>query len=258
MGETLLPRNKDYYDRLAAYVTEAIGVDTIAAEETLAEIHADLLQAQADGISAADYFGKDPKEIGEQLVANLPHLSWLEWLRISVVVWAASFFLISWRFVSDGIKRVPLGTAAVLAIILPIGILVGTAVFRRSTFTRKKFRDSGIVTIVVCQVVLIMLSDIFPKFGRVVLPTAGLVAVGFGVALAFIVFGIWLGMHTWLFAALFSVFATLFTLPAIDALGTLPGWWGRLLIPGMFILFMLVIRVGDYLCPAKWQAKDDK
>lgn len=255
MSETLLPRNQEYYDRLAAYVTDAIGVDGKAAEETMAEIHADLLQAQANGISAADYFGHDPKTIGNQLVATLPHLTWQDWLRFAVIAWAISFLVFAWRFIANGLSPVPLGTAAVLAIILPVGVLVGMAVYRYGTFTRKKFRDSGIIVLIVCQTMLLPVSDLFPKFGRVVIPPTALAVVGFGMASVLIGFGIWLGMHSWVFAALCSVFATLFALPAADALGTLPGWWGRLLIPGIFLLFMLIIRGGDALLPAKWQAK---
>lgn len=255
MGEPLLPENQAYYERLAACVTDALDVDGNAAEATMAEIHADLLQAQQDGISAVDYFGQDPQTIGKQLVANLPHHTWQDWLRFALLAYAAPFSLLTWRYVWDGVAKVPLGTAALLGAVLPVAILIGLAIYRRGTFKRKRFRDSGIVVMVVCQIVLLPLSDLFPKIGRVALPSLLIGGVGFGMALILVGLVIWLGMHSWLVAALFSAFATLFAVPAVDALITLPGWWGRLMIPGMFGALLLVIYFGDKLMPAKWQAK---
>ncbi|WP_461227145.1 DUF1129 domain-containing protein [Lacticaseibacillus suihuaensis] len=254
--ETLLPRNQDYYDRLAAYVTDAIGVDGVAADSTLAEIHQDLLQAQHDGIGAADYFGRDPQAIGDDIVANLPHRSRRGWVVLGIVAWAVCFALDGWRAIILDPARVPLGSLAVLALLLPLAILVVTAFHRRRTFTRKKVRSSFLTILLAVQLVLLPLTDAFPRFGVVAVPAWFSVAAGFGLAALLCGFAIWLGLHSWVFAVIVAVLATLFAYPAADALGTLPGWWGRLLIPLLVVGLTLLIRGGDRLWPTKWQAKD--
>lgn len=254
MSETLLPRNKDYYERLATYVTESFGVNGVAAEETLAEIRADLLQAQANGVGAADYFGQDPEAIAAQLVANLPHRTWRGWLVVGLCAWGLSFLLLSWMLVAQGVRALPLGTCATLAVILPLGILGANAWHRRRIFKRKKVRDSGVVVAVVVQLVVMPLLDVFPRFGRVTVPSAVIVGVGLGLAALFVGLGIWLGLRLLLVDGLLSVFATLFAWPALDRLGLLPGWWGRLMLLGLFVGLGLLIFVGERVWPAKWQA----
>ncbi|WP_225049238.1 hypothetical protein [Lacticaseibacillus kribbianus] len=253
---TLLPRNQDYYDRLAAYVTDAIGVDGVAADSTLAEIHRDLLQAQHDGIGAADYFGRDPQAIGDDIVANLPHRSRRGWVILGVVAWAVAFFLGGWRAIIEDPARVPVGTLALLALLLPLAILAITAWHRRRTFTRKKVRTSFLTILLAVQLVVLPLSDAVPHFGLVAVPAWFAVAAGFGLAALLVGFAIWLGLHSWVFAAIVGVLATLFAYPAADALGTLPGWWGRLMIPLMLVGLTLLVRAGDWLLPTRWQAKD--
>lgn len=258
MGETLLPRNQEYFKRLEQYVGEAIGVDSVAASDMLAEIYRDLLQAQADGIEAQDYFGDDPKAIGDQLIKNLPLRSRKSWLILAMVAWVVSFFLLIWRSLSNHGRLVPAGSMAVLAVVLPIVVLLSLEFNRRRSFSQKKLRSSSLIMVVAVQLVMQPLADVFPKFGIVMIPNSLIATVGFVLAILFIAFGIWLGMHSWLFASLLAVFATLFSLPAADALGTLPGWWGRLLIPMLFVGSLLLIRIGENLLPNKWQANDGK
>ncbi|WP_203632062.1 hypothetical protein [Lacticaseibacillus suibinensis] len=258
MGATLLPRNQEYFDRLKTYVTEAIGVDATATSELLAEIHADLMQAQADGIDAVDYFGQDPKTIGDQLVKNLPHWKRKSWVLYATVAWLLSFFFITWRHISLHGRLVPLGSAAVLAAALPILVLAAMEMFRRGVFHRRKVRDASIVLIVVVQLVLQPLSDLMPKFGRVWVPKPLIIVVGLGLMVLLLGLGMWMGMHSWFIAGMIAIFATLFAVPAIDMLDKLPGLSGQLLIPGLFVGNILLIRIGETLLPNKWQAPETK
>lgn len=258
MGETLLPRNQEYFKRLEQYVGEAIGVDSVAAADMLAEIYRDLLQAQADGIEAQDYFGDDPKAIGDQLIKNLPHRSRKFWIIFVMLAWGTSFCLTIWKDISDYGRMVPLGSAAVLSMILPVVVLLALEFNRRRSFRQKKLRSSSLILVVVIQLVILPLNDFFPKFGMVMIPKLLIVGAGFAVAIFLIGFGIWLGMHSWVFAGILAVGATYLSIPAADALGTLPGWWGRLLIPMLFVGSLLLIRIGEHLLPDKWQADGGK
>lgn len=254
MGVSLLPRNQEYFKRLQQYVTEAIGVDTVAAADMLAEIHADLLQAQKDGLDAADYFGDDPKAIGDQLIKNLPHRSRKTWVLMAIGAWGLSFFFITWRMVDEHGRLVPIGTVAGLAVLLPVTVLALTEWHRRGSFTRKKLRSADWVMVIVVQLVIQPLSDVLPKFGNVWLAKPFIAFVGFALALILIVCDMWLGMHSWFFAGIVAIFVTMFMLPAVDALGDLPGWWGRLNIPLLFIGSVLLMRIGEVLWPSQWQA----
>lgn len=73
LQKKLSTENEKYYGNLIVYVrTKAIIRDTEKAEALLLEILQDILEAQNKGISAEDYFGKNPKQIADEIIKNLP------------------------------------------------------------------------------------------------------------------------------------------------------------------------------------------
>lgn len=60
LREKLTPENRKYYEKLLLYL-RAKGKDEVVTEEILLEILQDMLEAQAEGQTAQQYFGTDPK-----------------------------------------------------------------------------------------------------------------------------------------------------------------------------------------------------
>ncbi|MGM0215974.1 hypothetical protein [Enterococcus sp. AZ109] len=69
--------NEQFYVNLLIYVRAKTMIrDHEKAEELLLEILQDILEAQEQGISAEEYFGKNPKQIADEMIANLPINVW--------------------------------------------------------------------------------------------------------------------------------------------------------------------------------------
>ena len=73
LQEFLNPVNDDYYGNLLLYVrSRSFLKDENVLEEALLEILQDILDAQENGETAEDYFGKQPKEIADDLLKEVP------------------------------------------------------------------------------------------------------------------------------------------------------------------------------------------
>lgn len=69
--------NEQFYGNLVIYVRAKTMIrDHEKAEELLLEILQDILEAQEQGISAEEYFGKNPKQIADEMIVNLPINVW--------------------------------------------------------------------------------------------------------------------------------------------------------------------------------------
>ncbi|MDR1473971.1 MAG: hypothetical protein LBI41_05450 [Lactobacillales bacterium] len=68
----LTPENNTYYEEVLIYIrTGSFFIDEKESEQILLEILQDILLAQKNGESATDYFGKNPKEIADEILATL-------------------------------------------------------------------------------------------------------------------------------------------------------------------------------------------
>ncbi|MHC5227985.1 DUF1129 domain-containing protein [Enterococcus sp. LJL99] len=77
LQKELTVENEKYYGDLLTYVrVKSIIRDNKKAEELLLDILQDILEAQKEGISAEDYFGKNPKKIADEIIRNLPINLW--------------------------------------------------------------------------------------------------------------------------------------------------------------------------------------
>lgn len=93
--------NKQYYEDLLVYVRlNSIGKNERQTEEMLLGILQDILEAQQNGVSAQDYFGKDPQPIADELLKQLPNdakqmvkISLLAVLTYFAVVFIGSYFV---------------------------------------------------------------------------------------------------------------------------------------------------------------------
>ena len=82
LQETLTKENNEYYGNLVIYVrVMSLFRDEKKSEELLLEVLHDILDAQNQGISAEQYFGKNPKKIADEIIKQLP-INLLDTLKI--------------------------------------------------------------------------------------------------------------------------------------------------------------------------------
>jgi len=68
----LTKENVTYYEQLLVYIRSSLFREERATEELLHEMLDHILLAQKDGKSAQDVFGKEPKQLADELVETLP------------------------------------------------------------------------------------------------------------------------------------------------------------------------------------------
>lgn len=94
LREQLTPDNKKYYEDLLLYMrTRALLKDSAVIEQELLTILTDIIAAQQDGVAAVDYFGKQPQETADDILAEIPN----HWVNMVKMVGAvlAGYFLIT-------------------------------------------------------------------------------------------------------------------------------------------------------------------
>ncbi|KRK13902.1 hypothetical protein FD51_GL000473 [Lacticaseibacillus zeae DSM 20178 = KCTC 3804] len=90
----LTAANKHYYEDLLVYMrTGAVLKDSTAIEQELLTILTDILAAQKDGVTALEYFGKQPKETTDDILAEVP-ISWFKSFKMVGYV-LITYFLVT-------------------------------------------------------------------------------------------------------------------------------------------------------------------
>ncbi|PJK16661.1 hypothetical protein CQS04_05750 [Chryseomicrobium excrementi] len=98
--ELLHVPNKIYYEQLLVYIRTKLSLSEQKTEEVLMDMLDHLLEAQADGKSATDVFGDDPKAYADDVIEQIPD----EEKRDMVKFWGRmAFQLIAYYFIARGV-----------------------------------------------------------------------------------------------------------------------------------------------------------
>lgn len=94
LREKLNDTNKTYYEQLLLYIrTTGLFYDDYEVETLLLQILQDILSAQEDGQSAADFFGNNPQDAANELIEQLGKASGKEMFKmIGLIFGISSFF----------------------------------------------------------------------------------------------------------------------------------------------------------------------
>lgn len=93
LREQLTPENKVYYEDILLYMrTFGFFYEELETEQHLMTILQDILEAQKHGESAEKYFGKNPKEVVDQLTKQFEKPSWKSIFKISGWIFLISMF----------------------------------------------------------------------------------------------------------------------------------------------------------------------
>lgn len=91
--EQLSPENKAYYEDILLYMrTFGFFYEELETEQHLMTILQDILEAQKHDETAEEYFGKNPKEIVDQLTKQFDKPSWKSIFKISSLIFLISTF----------------------------------------------------------------------------------------------------------------------------------------------------------------------
>jgi len=87
LEEQLLSENRQYFDDLRSYMLfSSLLYDEGDINEQIYVLANDLLAAQADGITAAEFFGNEPKQMADELICNMPKSTWKERVQLVLMV----------------------------------------------------------------------------------------------------------------------------------------------------------------------------
>ncbi len=168
MREQLTTENEAYYSKILIYMRLNIKKNEQKTEEVLIEILSDLLQAQKDGISAADYFGKDPQKLCEDILAELPDgppaIRGRDYLGLGFLL--IQFFLFNQFF--EKIIRVSFLNSVIPLILIALAILFLLVGVKNSSFVQD--RNKGHIFIgaaIVCYFLSIISGMIESRIGLV-------------------------------------------------------------------------------------------
>jgi uncharacterized membrane-anchored protein len=120
--------NQEYYENLMVYI-RSHNKEERATEELLLELLDHLLEAQKDGKSAIEVFGKKPKELADEMIESLPEESLKSRVEFGLEL---GFTLFGWFFVVWGIipfiekqdKTIYAGSLILSSILLLGGLLL--------------------------------------------------------------------------------------------------------------------------------------
>lgn len=96
----LTPENQQYYENLLVYIRANLSRNERATEEVLLEMLEHLLEAQKEGKTASEVFGKNPKDLADEIIVSLPKESWKRQLEFAFEI---LFTLFGWYLIVRGI-----------------------------------------------------------------------------------------------------------------------------------------------------------
>ncbi|MFI3914261.1 hypothetical protein VBG69_08655 [Carnobacterium maltaromaticum] len=93
LRENLTKENKVFYEDLLVYMrTAGFLYDDLEIESSLMQILQDIMLAQKDGESAENYFGKNPKEIVDEMIQSMDKISIKAFIKLFGLLFGISSF----------------------------------------------------------------------------------------------------------------------------------------------------------------------
>lgn len=82
-------KNKNFYENILVYIRiEGLTRDENKMEVQLLNILQDIIDTQNDGLTAEEYFGKNPKELADEILLAMPSNIW-EGVKLALYIVAA-------------------------------------------------------------------------------------------------------------------------------------------------------------------------
>lgn len=183
--------NVTYYENFLTYIRSHLFKDERATEEVLLEIVDHLLLAQEEGKSAKEVFGKNPKELADDVVENLPtepfrnifvfgvELMITLLASFTVVIGIMDIFMGQSKTIYAGNAFLIIGAFMTL---LALVIWIFMKMLKEDSFNpskSKKFYVFTGLTFMIGSIAIALLANKMPAFGRAIeLGEYGMFGVG--------------------------------------------------------------------------------
>ena len=195
--QRLNEENLAFYENFMVYVRASLLKDERAKEEVLMEMLDHVLLAQDDGKRAEDVFGKNPKQLADDVVANIPQEPFKHVFTFAIEIIATLFACYTVvvgiiDFVQGKERVVFIGNAALLVglfvAVLAVMIIVFLKTLKNEAFQQKKSNKLFIITysllLMACSVGIYFIFIKVPSFGLAIdLGQFGLFSIGCVLAL---------------------------------------------------------------------------
>lgn len=132
----LNPENKKYYEAILVYMRIDMNNKDHQTEKVLLEILHDILNAQKNGTSAQEFFGKSPKEMSDRILSERPKDSEKYWSKFLFV-----FFLILLQYNLFDLLLQPVVSINWFNTVLPIIFLAITTIFGLTSIKYSAFTN---------------------------------------------------------------------------------------------------------------------
>ncbi|KRL12399.1 hypothetical protein [Schleiferilactobacillus perolens] len=137
LREQLTPANKKYYEDLLLYMrTKEILKDDAVIEQELLTILTDIIAAQQDGVSAVDYFGKQPQETADDILAEVP-THWFSVLKMIGSVLLGYVLITAIPALTIPTSPVDIGTEIITGLYFTMAAFVIVTYIGRTTYKKQ-------------------------------------------------------------------------------------------------------------------------
>lgn len=187
----LTEENLNYYENFLTYVRSNLFKDERATEEVLLEIVDHLLLAQEEGKSAEDVFGKNPQQLADDVVENLPiepfRFQFLFGIELMATLLAVYTLVLGiFDIIVGNAKTIYIGNTiflvAALMGVLSLIIVLVMKMLKQESFKKtksKKFYFLIVGTMTIGSVAIAFVATKLPNFGRaVVIGEYGMFSIG--------------------------------------------------------------------------------
>ncbi|WP_315167811.1 DUF1129 family protein [Metaclostridioides mangenotii] len=140
LREQLNIENEEYYDDLLVYMRLKGGLfyDNDQIEDILLVILDDIIDAQKDGISAYDYFGKNPKEVADAMMKEITPSSLLSKFKYIMVVFGIYFLMTIFPSLVSPDKNLDIGKIFIGFIITSVFVIFILNSVKQSIYVEDK------------------------------------------------------------------------------------------------------------------------
>ena len=178
--ELLSRENEEYYSNFLIYVRSSFFKDERAVEEVLLEMLDHLLLAQNEGKSADAVFGKNPKELADEVIENLPPepIKYMFTFGIEILATLLACYTVViglMDIITNQDKTFYVGNALIvvgtLLVTLAVLIIVFFYSMKKESFNKKKSKAPFIYFICIFTVgstSVGFLANFLPDFGRAI------------------------------------------------------------------------------------------
>lgn len=187
----LTKENEQFYSNVLTYIRASLFKDTLKTEEVLYELLNHMIDAQNEGKTAEDVFGKNPKELADEVLENIPNeplkfqlLFGAEILLTLIGVYTA----ITGAFNIFSEKQLILysGNVAIMLCLFVLGIVgvvtVAFTLLKKESFQSKKmsiYTLLFVLVFVVFSIAIALVATKLPHYGNPIeLGKYGLFGIG--------------------------------------------------------------------------------